>query len=56
MTMESNWDEDSAPQDQLESPAWHEDALKETEARVAAGMEDPIDWEDAKKLLRKEFA
>jgi len=29
--------------------------LKETEKRAAAGLEEPIDWEQAKVKLRKEF-
>jgi hypothetical protein len=55
MTMEAIWDDLSATADQIESPDWHADALKETEARAAAGLEEPIDWEVAKKQLRKEF-
>ncbi len=44
-----------ASQEQVESPRWHQEALKETEARVAAGLEEPIDWEQAKAKLRQEF-
>jgi hypothetical protein len=33
--------------------AWHEEALKETVARCATGQEQPIDWADAKRQLRK---
>jgi hypothetical protein len=55
MAMEAIWDELSASQDGVESPEWHQDALRETEARAAAGMEEPIDWEVAKRQLRKEF-
>ena len=55
MTMEAIWDDLSATPDQIESPNWHADALKETEARATAGLEEPIDWEVAKKQLRKEF-
>jgi hypothetical protein len=37
----------------LESPAWHEAALRETAARHQAGKEQPIDWDAAKGELRK---
>jgi len=55
MTMEAIWDDLSASQEGIESPKWHQDALKKTEARAAAGMEEPMDWEVAKRQLRKEF-
>gem|GEM_PF-1350314 len=38
-----------------ESPAWHESALRETEARVAAGEEQQVDWVEAKRRLRGTF-
>ena len=34
-------------------PAWHEDALKETEMRRQAGLEEPVDWDLAKQSLLK---
>jgi hypothetical protein len=37
----------------FESPPWHEEALRETVARHGAGMELPIDWDAAKRELRK---
>ena len=55
MTMEAIWDDLSASQEGIESPEWQQDALRETEARAAAGMEEPMDWEVAKRQLRKEF-
>ncbi len=36
----------------VESPAWHADALRETEDRVRAGHEQAHDWEQAKERLR----
>ena len=42
-------------EDAFESPAWHEQELKETEAGYAAGRTEALDWEDAKKQLRKRF-
>ena len=40
---------------EYESPSWHKDALLTTEKRRAEGKEQAIDWNEAKKLLRKEF-
>jgi len=37
----------------LESPAWHGEALRETEQRYEAGQEQPIDWVIAKQELRE---
>lgn len=41
---------------EVSAPAWHEQALKETEDRVAKGLEQPVDWKDAKNQLRSRFA
>jgi hypothetical protein len=52
--MEELWE--SLTQDgdsDYESPRWHEDALRETAERYEAGQEQPIDWEAAKRELRK---
>lgn len=54
-TMEAIWAALSEADDEVESPTWHEDVLKETEARVAAGLEPVTDWEKAKRELRKKF-
>jgi hypothetical protein len=54
-TMEAIWADLSKSETDLESPAWHNDVLKETEARVAAGQERIADWETAKRELRKRF-
>ena len=53
--MEAIWTALSRSDGELESPAWHADALRETEARVAAGEEHVADWEVAKRELRKRF-
>jgi len=55
MAIEAIWGDLLASREQVESPKWHQEALKETEARVAAGLEEPMDWEHAKAKLRKEF-
>jgi Putative addiction module component len=53
--MEALWEDLSRDEKALESPAWHEDALQETERRVAAGEGKSLDWEAAKKELRQRF-
>ena len=54
-TMEALWADLSTDDANIESPAWHEEALKETEARVADGREQIADWTTAKRELRKRF-
>ena len=51
--MEELWASLSREEDRLESPPWHEQTLGETLARYEAGQEQPIDWADAKRHLRK---
>jgi hypothetical protein len=53
--METLWEELSRSEDELESPAWHAGELAETERRLAEGKEQMLDWEAAKKELRKQF-
>jgi hypothetical protein len=38
--------------EELDSPEWHENALRETVARVATGEERQLDWDEAKRSLR----
>ena len=51
--MEELWDSLSREEVSLEWPSWHEDALKETAARYESGQEQPLDWAEAKRQLRK---
>ena len=37
------------------SPAWHQEALRKTEADFAGGQVQILDWEGGKKELRKRF-
>lgn len=53
--MEAIWEDLSKESDQVESPEWHRQALKETEQRLKSGEEKMIDWPAAKKELRKRF-
>ena len=43
--------EDMPDDDSFESPAWHAEALAETEAQVKAGNAYFVDFETAKTLL-----
>ncbi len=53
--MEAIWADLSKTEADVESPSWHGDVLRETEARVTAGQERIADWETAKLELRKRF-
>ncbi len=50
--MEMLWADLSRNEAQLESPAWHEDVLRDREAKIKSGKESFMDWETAKKHLR----
>ena len=45
----------SVDEGQIESPEWHNEVLKETNHRFRTGLENSIDWHDAKRELRKRF-
>ena len=51
-TMEALWQEISKEDPALESPAWHGEVLEQSRSRVAAGTEQVMDWEEAKRRLR----
>jgi hypothetical protein len=51
--MEALWADLSRDEAEVESPAWHADALRETSERVARGEEKALGWEQAKIELRK---
>ena len=50
--MEALWVDLSEQDERLDSPLWHEAALRETEERRDDGKEAVVAWEDAKKQLR----
>ena len=54
MLMEDLWRDLSASGD-VESPSWHEEELRQTEADYAAGKIESLNWEDSKKQLRSMF-
>ena len=51
--MELLWD--SLGNADYESPAWHEDVLKERERRVASGEAHFMSLEESKRLLSERF-
>lgn len=51
--MEELWADLSKDEASFDSPQWHLNELRETEARIQAGKEEFIDWEVAKKSLRR---
>ncbi|MDA1275686.1 MAG: addiction module protein [Verrucomicrobia bacterium] len=53
--MESLWTDLSRHEENLKSPAWHEQLLRDREARVKSGEERFMDWEAAKQQLRDRF-
>ena len=53
--MDALWDDLTHDAEPFQSPAWHEDVLKETQQRVDNGEVEVLDWEKAKELLRKQL-
>ena len=53
--IEALWGDLATDEGAFASPAWHEDALRKTEADLAAGRVESLDWDEAKKELRKRF-
>jgi hypothetical protein len=50
--MEALWDDLSRQPDDINSPSWHQDVLKDTEKRVQSGEATFSDWERAKASIR----
>ena len=53
--IEALWGDLVADDEALESPAWHEQELRKTEAEFNAGRVEVLDWDEARKELRKRF-
>jgi hypothetical protein len=49
------WADLLSEEELLESPAWHQTALQETEQRLEEGQERVLDWQTAKKEMWKHF-
>lgn len=52
MTIETVWDDIVHNSPDFPSTAWHEDVLKERDAKLKSGEDQLIDWEAAKNSLR----
>jgi len=52
-TLEELRDSITREDERYESPGWHEQELTETQARVESGAEQPMDWANAKRKLRR---
>jgi Putative addiction module component len=50
--MEALWADLTRNEQNIQSPPWHEQVLKEREQRVESGQEKFQSWEDAKRELR----
>ena len=53
-TMEALWQSLSANAEAVESPAWHEEELRERERKIASGETKFISWEEAKADIRRQ--
>lgn len=53
--IEALWSDVAADDASFSSPAWHEAELKKTEADLVAGRVESLDWNEAKKELRKRY-
>jgi len=51
--MHALWEDLARDEQNVESPEWHGEALRETEERVRSGAEGIHDWEQAKAELRR---
>ena len=54
--MEALWDDLTKNEAVFESPAWHEEELKDRDKACASGNTSISDWNDAKKRIRKNVA
>lgn len=53
--MEMLWDDLARSPESVESPSWHKDILEERRDRIAEGKARFVDWETAKKDIRKKI-
>jgi hypothetical protein len=53
--MESLWADLARRAPEQTAPEWHAKILEERERRLAAGQEEVLDWEEAKRRLRQEI-
>ncbi len=51
--IETIWDDILKDEKAVESPAWHEEILKDREKALEAGKASVSDWEEAKDRIRR---
>lgn len=54
--MEEIWTDLTRDENKFDSPSWHGEVLRETEKAVASGAAKFVDWDEAKKRLRRKAA
>lgn len=52
-TMEELWVDLTRDEGKFTSPSWHFDVLRETEQDIRDGRTKFVDWEEAKKSIRR---
>jgi len=53
LVMEAIWEDISREEINLETPQWHKDILDERERLMAEGKAQFLEWEDAKRQIKK---
>jgi hypothetical protein len=51
--MESLWADLCRKPEEVESPSWHDDVLREREKRLETGEEQVLEWSEAKRRIRE---
>ncbi len=54
--METIWDDLCKNDENIVSPSWHKDILKEREKAIENGKEEFIDWSEAKKQIEDKIS
>jgi hypothetical protein len=54
-TMESIWEDLCRNAGDIASPEWHKEVLEEREKNLKSGADSFIDWEVAKRSIRKKI-
>ncbi len=54
--MEALWADLSQDEARVETPSWHQAALRDAEKAVEEGKAGFADWDEAKKRLRRKVA
>ena len=52
MAIEMIWDDISHTSNDFTAPSWHEDVLRDRDAKIASGEDKLLDWDLAKQKLR----